>query len=456
IGSSESQPGTFFWPLGVNLRSVNDPRAQKNTDAIMTANRGSLAYKSYLERYGKAGANCAEIWMCSWNLALEWKKGWPGFKGLGHYNQDNAQRLDDILDYAYANDMRIILVLNNHGQASSKVDSEWSHNPYNARLGGPIRHADDLFDDPQSLQAQHELRRYIIARYADHPAIMAWKLWTEMDLTNEGLKTLRHWQRKPSKKLKLWHQNACNDFHQLDIYQHPVVTHWSSNYLLVDRNIAALPQLDALCIDAYHDRIPGHTLLAQFMANSTLDPRRGLAVFKKPVLVTEFGGTPMACAKPQLIAEHLSGPWAGLVSGHGGSPLLWWFEWIDQHDLWQPYRAISCFLQGEDLRGKTRSVKLQTGNSKQKLWSRAWATKGRILGYVLDYKWGYSGGNAANIAKAKIHIGAQVKAGKIILEWWDASLGTVIERHELEHPGGALEISIPPFRRHLAFKMLRP
>lgn len=453
--NNNNNKSRFFWPIGVNLRSVTDPRAQKNTHTAVTCDRGSLSYKSYIDRYAAAGANCIEIWMCSWNLALEWRSGWPGFKGMGFYNQDNAQRLDDILDHAYAQNMRVILVLNNHGQASSKVDSEWHNNPYNARNGGPIRRADDIFGNPQVIAAQQQLRRYIIARYADHPAIMSWKLWTEMDLTNEGMKTMRHWKRKPSVKLRNWHKNAANDFHQWDIYKHPVVTHWSSDYRMVDRRIAALPELDALCIDAYHTRIPGHQLLAQLISDSTLDPRHGLSVFKKPIQVTEFGGTAMACASPQLFAEHLSAPWAALVSGHGGGPLLWWFEWVDQHNAWQPYHALSRFLEHEDLRGTSRSVRLNVQKTSQKVWSRAWARKGRLLGYLLEYSWGYLGQNTPLVENSTLFIGKKVQAGNIELEWWDASTGTIIKRHIIKHPGGALEIPIPPFRRHLAFKMIR-
>jgi hypothetical protein len=40
-----------------------------------------------------------------------------------------------------------------------------------------------------------------------------------------------------------------------------------------------------------------------------------------------------------------------MVSGCSGSPMLWWFEWVDQRDQWSPYTAIARFAAGEDLRG---------------------------------------------------------------------------------------------------------
>ena len=69
IGSGDTTKQ--FWPLGINLRSVNDSRGHENTPCVPTPTRGSLSYDNFLTRYANAGANCAEIWVCSWNLALE-------------------------------------------------------------------------------------------------------------------------------------------------------------------------------------------------------------------------------------------------------------------------------------------------------------------------------------------------------------------------------------------------
>lgn len=444
---------TQFWPLGINLRSVNDSRGHEHTPCIKTPNRGSLSYERYLERLSRAGANCVEIWMCNWNLALEWRRGWPNYFGAGYYNQANAERLDRILDMAHAKNIRVILVLNNHGQASSRVDSEWEHHPYNRRNGGFLRYAEELFTNQQALDLQARYRSYVIARYADHPAIMCWKLWTEQDLTDTGMRTRGRW--RDNHILRTWHHEACDHLKDIDPYQHPVVTHWSSDYTIVDRSVAAVPSLDAVFIDAYHQRVPGHRLLGELLHLSMADPRRGLAAFKKPVLVTEFGGTPTACPLPQLEAEHLSGSWAALFSGHAGSPLLWWFEWVDQQQRWHPYRAVSRFMQGEDLRHRDgRSATLQT-SSKHRLWSRAWARPGRVLGYVLDYEWGYSGTATPLISQAAISVGSRVRAGDMHIEWWDASLGHIIAEQDIKHTGGLLEIPIPDFRRHLAFKLYR-
>jgi len=40
-------------------------------------------------------------------------------------------------------------------------------------------------------------------------------------------------------------------------------------------------------------------------------------------------------------------------------------------------------------------------------------------------------------------------------EWWHADQGVVIARGGIEHPGGKLELPLPPFAGHLAGKLVR-
>ncbi len=116
--------------------------------------------------------SAVEIWLASWNLGLEWRGDWPEFEGAGRYNQVSAARLDAILDAAWANRIRINLVIYNHGMASPRMDSEWKDNPYNARQGGPLQDPLEIFTSAAAQRGQDSLRRYLIARYADHPAIL--------------------------------------------------------------------------------------------------------------------------------------------------------------------------------------------------------------------------------------------------------------------------------------------
>jgi hypothetical protein len=460
-----SVDGRFYWPVGLNLNATFDTRCRERMGTVLTPNRGTLTYLPRLERLAAAGGNAVEIWMSAWNLALEWRADWPGYAGLGRYSEANAARLDAILDAAWARGIRVNLVINNHGQASPREDREWKDNPYNQVHGGPLGEPYELFTSPLAAAAQQRLRRYLVARFADHPAILGWKLWSEVNLTaagdtqrnrpRPGVPEASYDERRAT--LRRWHEQAAARWHELDIYGHGVTTHWSGDYHTPDRAITALPGLDYLCIDAYLNR-PGDEggTLADLVWNGTQDRNGGLGAAGKPLLVTEYGGTWLAGAKEELEAQLASAPWAGLMSGNGGAPMMWWFEWVDQGDRWESYGAITRFLAGEDLRGKDGHGAVLGGSSPSgRLWVRAWTKPGRMLGYVADARWLGNGSGPARHEHATVTIGTTVAAGAMEVEWWNADAGTVLSTERIEHGGGQLDVKVPAFSRHVGFKMRR-
>ncbi|MBA3685308.1 MAG: hypothetical protein H0W72_08710 [Planctomycetes bacterium] len=438
----------FFWPVGPNLRSVWDLRSRDRLGTTITPDRGSLAYESYLRRIAAGGGTAVEIWMSSWNLALEWRAEWPGFHGVGRYNQANACRLDRILEVCGELGIRVNLVVLNHGQASDQTDREWQDSAYNTANGGRVAGAREFFSDPWALAKQDHLRRYLVARYADHPAILGWKLWSEVNLTAGRRDEVRR-----------WHEQACARWRALDTYGHPVTTHWSGDYRNADAGVVALPGLGYACIDAYHPPASANGYLLADLLLEGIQPEwpRSLGRYGKPVLVTEYGGNWDAAPEPQIIAEHLQGPWACLVAGYAGAPMLWWFEWLDQRDRWGDYRAIGAFLRGEDLRDpRARSVQVpaEVNGAAAALWSAAWSRPGRRLGYLLDRAWGGNGVDAAGWNNVTL-VQGEVAAGTVEVEWWDPQSGTVSSTSRVEHPGGMLRLTVPPFRHHLAWKLAR-
>lgn len=444
-----SRNGAFAWPVGLNLRSVTDSRGTEEIASRPTPDRGTLAYGAYFARLGSQGVDAAEVWMSSWNLALEWTRAWPGFHGAGRYHEANAWRIDRLLDLAQANGMGIQFVLNNHGQGSDNVDREWTLHPYNRANGGWLETPSELFTDPKAKQYQERFRRYLAARYADHPALLGWKLWSEIDLTQPG-------KAKKRQLLADWHRGAAEDLHLRDIYDHPVTTHWSTSYRSVFPEVARLPELDYLTIDAYHAPEGENSgLILAHLLMAGMNRGKGLGSYGKPVLVSEYGGNWDACPEPQMLAEHASGGFTALVCGYAGAPMLWWYEWVDQGARFAPYRALKAFLKGEDLRGgEAQSIALSAWDEQGDLWARAWTRPGRMLGYVLDPRWQAVGGNSERRG-VHVRLGDSIAGGVMELTWWDADVGVSLTRSRLEHPGGPLVIRPPEFARHLAFKLVR-
>jgi len=434
----------FYWPIGLNLNSPYDLRSRDALGTRLTPDRGYLVYDEILPRLAAAGGTACEIWMASWNLALEWRDDWPGYRGIGRYNQVHAWELDQILDRAWQLGVRVNLVINNHGQASATADHEWHDNPWSATRGGPLEQPIDVFLDPAALAGQEQLRRYIIARYADSPAILGWKLWSEVDLTAARGDVAGQ-----------WHEHAAARWHALDSYAHPVTTHWAGDFRRVNPAVAILPGIDYLCIDAYRhaDQNGAWRLLANILCDSATFPGRGLAMYGKPVLTTEYGAGAGAAPEGCRLVDHRTGAWAAVVGGHAGSPMLWWWEWVDQHARWQPYVAISRFMRGEDLRGGRSAI--LAAEPTDRLWSRAWVRPGRLLGYVLDARWGAEGVESGAITGAQLEIGDQVAAGTFTVQWWEPDSGVVLATSRVVHGGGRFTLTLPSFSHQLALKLIR-
>jgi len=437
----------LFWPVGLNLHSVYDQRSRERLSTKLTPHRGSLAYAAMLRRLAASGANACEIWMSSWNFALEWRADWPGFHGVGRYNEMNASRFDRVLDESWANGIRINVTINNHGQASPSSDREWRQNPYSIKLGGPVADAAEWFRMPEALAYQERLRRYLVGRYADHPAVMGWKLFSEVDLSAI---------QRPDISRE-WHQNAAKRWKALDSYDHPVTTHWAGDYRRPFPEVCELPEIDYICIDAY--RQPGRSNgrhLADLLRDSTVHPSGGLHRYGKPVLTTEYGCSSQGGPEANMLADQAIAGWVSLVSGHVGTAMMWWFEWVDQGEHWQAYRAIQNFVANEELRGEdAKSATLDATSPAGVLWCQAWVRRGRLLGYLLDERYAYEGDRTIRHTEAMVTIGANIKPGTVQLAWWNADDGTPLASTTIEHAGGPLVVTPPAFQRHLGFKLAR-
>ena len=324
--------------------------------------------------------------------------------------------------------------------------------------GGWCTHENEVFTHPQSIKMQKQRYTYLVARYGDHPAVAMWKLWSEVDLTQMGMDVIRR-GRRGVKHMAEWHDIMGKYFDDIDPVGRPVATHFATHYRRVSSAIVRKPGIDTILIDAYHRQKyewQGPTL-GHFMHRTMVDRNGGLARYKKPVMATEYGGTYDRYSNSKMLIEHRIGAWTGMVTGHAGAPMLWWFEIVDQNDLWEPYRAIKNFIAGEDFRAGPGEV---TGSrrctaSDPKVWSRAWMRKGLVLGYVLDQQWASKYDDGRIIADATLQLAPKAAPGQMQITWWDADRGIPLNTETFTHSSGPLTVPIPTFQCHLAFKLVR-
>jgi len=451
----ELDDGTFFFPIGHNVRSPFDTRMDEQFPWRFRHPEGTGAYRRYFRSMSEAGENLAEIWMCQWSLGLEWSTVSPGYHGSGDYHLGNAWELDEVLRWARESRLRINLVLNNHGRVGLGYDAEWNDHPYNQAQGGFIAADDPLafFADPRALALQKQLARYIVARWGWDASIFAWELWSELDLVG------KHGQQPvPQKDPRViaWHRLMGDTLRELDLGRHLITTHLSGDYRITSPELAQLPQLDHCGIDAYHfNHDPLH------IVNLIRETAEHYKAYNKPVLITEFGGSSMGAGVNHLTRELHAALWASVCVPLGGTPLFWWWQVVEEQNLYPMYTAVARFMADVDRRDPALvPVRLSLAFDEHTPIPPAEADHLALASPTQALAWVF-------IRSAFARFGAPLETPleHVTATWtgcsnaiyraafYDTATGAIIKQQDQRGANGRLTLRLPPLARDMALKI---
>lgn len=339
-----AQPGAWQWSAEVTTASGNAASPAQNFICTPSANKGFvrhpagnyfrfdngdqyipvgqnvcwqngniyLDYNNWLGDMAANGANFYRLWMAHWGLGIEWKNNTSGFSGLKKYKQSAAWFIDWMLDYSAGHNLYMMLCINHHGQYSSVVNPNWSENPYNAALGGPLAQPQQFFSNAAAKALHKNRLRYIVARWGYSTQVQCWELFNEVDLTEnfDG----------NAANVVSWHQEMSDYLKTIDPYRHLVSTSGSKPGAFDD--IWELPSIDFTQEHVYRN-------VANIEVPVAETARELLNDFDKPALIGEFGlsgsGAQTATDDPAGIHLHNS-MWAGLFSGSAGTAMTWWWD----------------------------------------------------------------------------------------------------------------------------------
>ncbi len=464
----EFQNGDFFYPIGHNFRSPWDLRDWRKIlkpikpDAPKPIDKGFKKYEDIIPKMAMNGENFAEVWMSSWWLALEWTKQWKGYYGLLRYNTENAWKLDKLIELCKANNIYIQLVIDNHGKAAMhpQVDAEWNLNPYNQNADGRgfLKIPQQFFTDENAKLISKNQYRYIIGRWGYSTNIFSFELWSELDLI--GNIKGRHRNIYASNGVRAWHQEMSNYIKNIDNENHLITTHYSGDYRRIDSKMFNLKELDFVACDAYHPR-------KQTLLNMLTKSYRFTARFKKPSIITEFGGDWNGGSWELLEADLHSGLWTTWILNGAGTPLFWWFEHIDRAKLYFHFKSFQKFIQGEDLRCGVNNFQIlrptiidlsaKTTPDKPKRYTNkkvaAIASKNgkNIFCWIYDIK---------SLQKKIDYINEDyqliiknINNGKYKIEFWNTWTGNKILSTDANITDNILEIKLPNFKSDIAAKI---
>jgi hypothetical protein len=468
----EFETDKFFYPIGHNVSTPVDIRCWREIfKQDPPAGRGLRMYENVFDKMQAHRENTVEVWMASWWVGIEWTSRWRNYYGAGRYSLQNAWKLDSLLDMARQRGIYVHLVLDNHGKFSQWCDWEWDNNPYNSKSpgdNGVVPTAEQSFSDPTARKWHRNKLRYIAARWGADPAILGWELVSEYDLVG-GLHNQDKIKRERypigfhcSPTLQNWAREMIGHLRQCDVYDHPVTNHYATDYRLVDEQLAreltpeGKPLLDYVATDAYRGTRPYSIIALQTQAWAAA---RLTSPALKPFWITEYGGDfNVGVPHSGLDADVHCGLWVTWMTEGVGTPLFWWYDFIDRYNLYTYYRAFANYVEGEDRRGLNGTVVPQLPIT---------AGGGGLAGQAYRwsrgaYAWVYSN-EAMNLmppANARVQItGAEalipeLEAGKYAIEYWDCYEGKIAATTTTEIAAGqALPLKFPPFGNNMAVKV---
>ncbi|MEZ8221913.1 Cellulase (glycosyl hydrolase family 5) [Candidatus Fervidibacteria bacterium JGI MDM2 JNZ-1-D12] len=304
--------GTPFVPVGLN---------------VCWSGNNLSAYERWFSAMRQNGANFARIWLVRWNMGLEWMPGDGSgmYLGLGKYALDNAWRIDELIRIAERNGIYLMLCLGYHGELADRQlyfgEQAWDKNPYNRKNGGPCDKPADFWTNPEARRFYKQRLRYIIARYAHSPNVLAFEFWNEVHAPADWVKEMAQFARS------------------IDIYGHLLTTTYG------DDAVWQLPEMDFAQTHWYGDGSQRDCVTTIVNIH-----RFHLQRYCKPFLLGEFGidwRTSDLTYDPKGNALHWhNGVWASLMSGGMGTACVWyWDNYIDRLNLWHHFRPIADFVK---------------------------------------------------------------------------------------------------------------
>lgn len=279
------------------------------------------------------GLNVLSVWWGP-SYPLESEGKFTENTGVGVYDQSQAEFIDAMVETAEQNGIVLIPMIWTHNQFYNRHLYSWSdknkarRNPYRKLHNGTLT-SREWSTDRTSLRYQHQLYRYIIARWGYSTSIGIWGIFCELNLAHIGRK--QDWLDKTA----LW-------FKKNDPYDHPLTVSYSGD--IWKPNLSSfINTYDYHAYDQFSS-ISQHLKQLKNVCNKTQS-------LKKPVFLGEYG-----ILDPEKRFEYvLETNWVGSLNGLSMTPLYWWTA-KDKHSFprgsltWKRYlnqqKSLAGFVSG--------------------------------------------------------------------------------------------------------------
>ncbi|MCD7977076.1 MAG: DUF5060 domain-containing protein [Tannerellaceae bacterium] len=308
--------GTPFRGIGENIcwesRDEDDSRYFKELHEVSSL----YNYDSMLPQFAGYGGNFYRIWICSWNLPIDYQGPFNNSRYLPsdtYYNPSALARMDRVVELSESLDLYMMLTLGQGG--------------YLQKDRGVATSDEDFFINPKARQWYKNRLRYIVARWGYSPSIAMWEFFNEVD--NVQYRDNDH--PVPGQYIVDWHTEMAAYLKQIDPYQHIVTTSISH------RDIEGLNSIPDMDINQKH--IYNHTEVIPAEISQYIND------FGKPYIIGEFGyewdwSKNFNDFAAGMDIDFKRGLWYGLFSPTPVTPMSWWWEFFDNRGTNAYFRGV--------------------------------------------------------------------------------------------------------------------
>ena len=438
------EDGSFFYPIGHNIPATYNTKAAEALGIQEDRFGGTHTYDRFLDGMKRGRENFARIWLAAWSFGIEWTRKYNrAYRDLGQYNMENAWRFDYALDKATRYDIYVQLALTTFGHwRSQQFEGDWRYSPYRKANGGPLDAAWQFWSSEPALETYDRMLRYVMARWGYSTHIASWEICNEIDLVD-------HYKQAHPKILD-WHRRCVRTIRKFDQNPHLVTTNFSN--VEIDSAMLSFPEISYSSTNNYNPKIVPRM-------RDYIWPKK--AAFEKPAIMAECGYD-FHGAFPSTTVRYLHlCLWGSYMIPFAGAGMSWWWDFIDDRDLYEMHAPLAKFAEGEDRRGRNLEPKfgtLQTTGGGKADGLEFTALRNDRGGYFWIYE--------TRLFRAESDLDftplerkgivmpiSDLSDGTYRIEFWDTVKGEPIAESVLESKGGDLLCPVPAFTSDIAGKI---
>jgi hypothetical protein len=344
----------------------------------------------------------------------------------GLYHQHDSQVLDQIVEAAAQHGIYLQLCL-----LTRDLYRPFLRDPQSPEYRAAVSDAQKFF-------------RHAVARWGYSPQVFAWEYFNEND---------------PNLPSELFHREVGFFLEATDPYRHlrttsgwgPAPRHWQH------------PQLDMADLHWYLRPVSKPDWRDEVAAILDRAALLRSHATNKPALLGEFGLADDKWGRSPYMPRDKAGVhfrqalWASAFAGLSGTAMFWWWETLDQNDLYPHYRPLANYLAGVPF--TTAAFQSLTLSTEKQARVLAW--RGRDQACLWIHHPQATWWNAVAENKPVPHSPedaltlAGLAPGNYDVEWWDTKSGQVTQRARTGSGAEGLRLAVPPYTGDVACKLVR-